>query len=131
MGTRLRNLKKNTKGLDEKERLTGKLIDKLTIYYDLAIRKNSDSVEKIKKKIWATLYHKISTNENPQHQNCPVGVDSWCTWQKTKASKKLAVYMHKPPQEKIFTALKPIYKDLSNDELLTRCLRGHRITTKV
>ncbi|XP_029177185.1 uncharacterized protein LOC114945237 [Nylanderia fulva] len=46
MGTRLRNLKKNTKGLGGKGKLTGKLIDELSIYYGLAIRRNHDSVEK-------------------------------------------------------------------------------------
>ncbi|EFN81035.1 hypothetical protein EAI_05560, partial [Harpegnathos saltator] len=29
-----------------------------------------------KKTIWATFYHKISTDENPQHNYCPIGADS-------------------------------------------------------
>ncbi|KYN27481.1 hypothetical protein ALC57_03136, partial [Trachymyrmex cornetzi] len=61
MGSRLRNLVKNTveetatkgktirkKTLFGKGKLTAKTIDKLTIYYGLAIRRNSDSVEKMK-----------------------------------------------------------------------------------
>jgi hypothetical protein len=104
-------------------------LSRIVIYFCLshrdAIGRNSESVKKMKKEIWAILYHKISTDENPQHQNCPVGVDSWCTWQKVKASHKLAEYTHKPPlKEEIFTAVKPIYEDLSNDKLLTRCLGG-------
>lgn len=37
MGTRLHNLKKQVKGLGGKNKLTGKLIDELSIYYGLAI----------------------------------------------------------------------------------------------
>lgn len=47
MGTRLRNLKKNTKELGGKGKLTGKLIDELSMYYGLAIRRNHDSVLKM------------------------------------------------------------------------------------
>jgi len=60
MGTRLRNLKKQVKGLGGKGKLTGKLIDELSIYYGLAIRRNSDSVEKMRNNIWATLYQIIN-----------------------------------------------------------------------
>jgi len=63
MGTRLRNLKKNTKGLGGKGKLTGRLIDDLTLYYGLGIRRNTDSVENMRKEIWATLYHKLSTDK--------------------------------------------------------------------
>lgn len=79
----------------------------------------------MKKEIWATLYHKISTDEKPQHQYCPIGENSWCTWQKAKASNKLSDYTHKLPfEDEVLNVVKPIYKDLSNDELLTHCLRG-------
>ncbi|XP_036147532.1 uncharacterized protein LOC118647217 [Monomorium pharaonis] len=69
IGTRLHNLKKVTKGLGGKGKLTGKLIDELWIYYGLAIRRNCDSVEKMRNDIWATLYHKMSTDEEPQHED--------------------------------------------------------------
>jgi len=51
MGTCLRNMKKKIKGLDGKGKLTGKLIDELSIYYRLAIRKNCSSVEKMRDSI--------------------------------------------------------------------------------
>jgi len=47
MGSRLRKLKQSTKGLGGKGKLTGKLIDELSIYYGLAIRRNYDSIEKM------------------------------------------------------------------------------------
>jgi len=126
MGTRLRNLKKNTKGLGGRGKLTGKLIDELTIFYGLAIRRNSDSIEKMRNDIWATLYHKLSTNKNSQHDKCPVGVDSWCSWQRSKALGTLSTYEHKNPMHKdVFDAVKPIYEELSSDSLLSRCLGGY------
>jgi len=51
MGTRLKNLKKKTKGLGGKRKLTTKLIDKLTIYYGLAIHRNPNSLETMKNEI--------------------------------------------------------------------------------
>lgn len=123
MGTRLRNLKKKTAGLGGKGKLTGKLIDELTIYYGLAIRRNPDSIEKMKNDIWATLQHKLSTDENPQHEKCSL---SWCAWKKAEAEGTLDSFEHKPPMsEEVFSAIKPIYEDLSRDDLLLRCLGGY------
>ncbi|KYN14574.1 hypothetical protein ALC57_13208, partial [Trachymyrmex cornetzi] len=126
MGTCLRNLKKSTKGLCGKGKLTGKLIDELTIYCGLSIRRNANSVENMKKEIWATLYHKLSTDENSLHGNCPQCANSWCSWQEACAENNLNSYKHKPalPIE-VFNAIKPIYEDLSRDDLLERCLGGY------
>ncbi|KYN18206.1 hypothetical protein ALC57_09489, partial [Trachymyrmex cornetzi] len=126
MGTHLRNLKKRTKGLGGKGKLTGKLIDELSIYFRLAIRRNCQSVEKMKIAIWATLFHKLSTDDNPQHDDCPTGEDSWCSWQKAKSLGTLDTYTHKPPMsDEIFNAIKPIYEQLTTDDLLTRCIGGY------
>lgn len=125
MGTRLRNLKKTTKGLGGRGKLTAKLIDELSIYYGLAIRRNHDSVDKMRKEIWATLLHKISTDDKPQHNNCPVGANSWCSWQVAKSTGQLSTYTHKTPMSRdVFRAIKPIYTELSRDDLLSRCLGG-------
>lgn len=96
------------------------------MYYSLSIRRNTDSVEKMRKDIWATLYHKLSTDEMPQHDDCPPGADSWCSWQRAKAQNTLDTYQHKPALSiEIFNAIKPIYEDLSRNELLERCLGGY------
>lgn len=80
----------------------------------------------MKKEIWATLYHKISTDEKPEHQFCPVGENSWCSYQKAKATNTLSSYTHKPSMsDVVFNAVKPIYEELSKDELLNRCLGGY------
>lgn len=140
MGTRLRDLVKKTvtdsetktgkkiqkKTLSGKGKLTAKMIDKLTQYYGRAIRFNSNSVEEMKKAIWATYYHYASTDAKPQHENCPSGEDSWCEWQKAAASNKLNNFKHSYsalPTD-VLQGIKPIYEDLSKDALLERCIGG-------
>lgn len=126
MGSRLRNLKKENKKIGGRGKLTAKLIDELSIYYGLAIRRHPDSVEDMRNEIWAILYHKISTDENPQHEKCPAGEDSWCSWQRARANNTLEEYSHKPalPIE-VFEAVKKIYEDLSAEDLLSRCLGAY------
>lgn len=85
MGTRLRECKKKNKGLGGKGKLTGKMIDKLTVYYGLAIRKNYESADNMRTAILATYNHYSSTNENPKHELCPAGAESWCEWQRAYA----------------------------------------------
>lgn len=122
MGTKLRNCKK-TKSLGGKGKLIAKLIKELIIYYDLAIHRHYDSLEHMRKAIWATFLHKCSTDEKPQHENCPTGEDSWCSWQKASTTGTLNNYKHKPAlSADVAEAIKPIYEDLSRNNLLERCL---------
>jgi len=126
MGSRLRECKKKTKELGGKGKLTAKMIDKLTVYYDLAIQRHCESVKDMYNAIWATYDHYSSTDEKPCHSRCPTGVESWCTWQRASAKGELASFKHdyKPLPPDVLTAIKPIYEDLSKDTLLERCLGG-------
>ncbi|KAG8236974.1 hypothetical protein J437_LFUL016547 [Ladona fulva] len=77
------------------------------------------------KAIWATVYHKSSTNDMPKHHYCPEGADSWCTWQRANAEGTLAQYKHKDALPQIvIDVITPIYEDLRRKELLERCLAG-------
>ncbi|XP_044586088.1 uncharacterized protein LOC123266122 [Cotesia glomerata] len=107
-------------------RLTGKVIDKLTVYYGLSIRRHYDSIEDMKSAIMATFYHYGSTDENPNHDMCPKGEDSWCSYQRAEASGELDTYTqdYSPLPPDVLKAIKPIYDDLSNDNLLSRCVGG-------
>ena len=144
MGKRLRDLVKNTveekeiktgknagkkrrsKVLGGKGKLTAKVIDNLSRYYGSAIRHNCDSVSKMKNAIWATYYHQQSTDENPQHEKCPSGENSWCPYQKALATTEVENFKHdyNPLPQDVLKAIKPIYEDLSKDELLERCVGG-------
>lgn len=131
MGARLRNLKKKSKGvklsdglpLGGRNRLTDGLIDELQSYYGNAIRQNLDSLKNMKEAVWATYFHKLSTDAKPEHGLCPRGRDSWCKFNKAKALK--INYSHKRSiPEPIMLAIKPTFRALANPELLRKCLHG-------
>ncbi|XP_039956397.1 uncharacterized protein LOC120772072 [Bactrocera tryoni] len=126
MGSRLRKLKKDTKGLGGRGdgTLTDKIINELSLYYGLAICRHPDSVEDMHNEVWATYYHKSSTNETPQHMYCPSGSSSWYKWQKAKVDGTLDDFDHENPplNGKVLKAIKPIYESLSDENLLLRCL---------
>lgn len=68
------------------------------------------------------LYHKLSTDVKSQHGKCPLGES---LWQKTTANNTLSTYSQKQALlQTVFNAIKPIYEELSSDDLLTQCLDG-------
>jgi hypothetical protein len=80
----------------------------------------SGNLDKMREAVWATFFHKQSTDENPNHGLCPTGEDSWCKFQKTNGAYK---HINSLP-EAIMTLIKPIYRDLSHPTLLKKCLHG-------
>ena len=78
-----------------------------------------------------TLLHCTSTDEDPHHELCPEGAESWCFYQKAQA---LGI-QPKPHDEELgenkmrlteyeLSQVKEVYDDLTNDELLRKCLKG-------
>lgn len=131
LGTRLRKLKRDMKGrklsdgksLGGRGRLSEEEIDKLQLYYGLAIRRHQGNLEAMRNAVWATFFHKASTDEYPQHGLCESGPDSWCGFQKAVSKGNVYPHKHSLPYE-VLEAIKPIYKDLSERSLLKRCLHG-------
>ena len=90
VGSRLRRLKNQNKGvkladgkgLAGKGRLTDGKIDVLQNYYGLAVRENLNGVDKLAKAIEASLYHVALADEDPQHDLCPDGENSWCGYKR-------------------------------------------------
>ena len=74
----------------------------------------------------ATLDHYCSSDKSPRQENCPTGADR-CKWRKAEATNQLASLKHPARliNKNVEKHIRPIYKDLLNDELLTRCLCGH------
>lgn len=134
MGKRLRTYKlqhskkllKDKKTLGGRGRLTGAAIDAVQLYYGLAIRRNaSEGVEAMKRAIWAEYFHLGSTDERPEHALCPTDNDTWCKYQKAKTDKtvyKHSDHFHLPTA--VLQEIKPIFKDLSNPILLSKCCHG-------
>lgn len=131
MGTRLRRLRaehKKTllpdgKRLSGKGRLTDNVITQLEEYYGSAIRSNG-TLEDMKKACWATFYHKISSDADPQHGLCPIGAESWC-----KYNRAAAHGLPCPPHEnslaqEIMEVIKPVYQSLCDPTLLKKCVHG-------
>lgn len=104
--------------------MTDAIINELTMYYGLAIRKNPESVEKMKNAIWATFDHKRSTDENPHHARCPEGPTNWCAWRKAEAAGTLNTFTHGKSllNDEMLNVIGPIYEELTADDLLKRCL---------
>lgn len=76
------------------------------------------------KNIWATFFHKISTNDEQQHGMCPAGADSWCGFNKAKAENKTFKHKDSLPYD-VMVEIKSIYRALTQTELLKKCLHGH------
>ena len=75
MGTALRKLKKENKGIGGKGKLTDAMIDKLQNY-----------LEAMKSAIYASLFHCASSKRRNLHHHCPDGPESWCRFKQDKAN---------------------------------------------
>ncbi|KAG8255287.1 hypothetical protein J6590_108642 [Homalodisca vitripennis] len=77
----------------------------------------------MRKAVWAIYFHLLSTDNSPQHELCPKGESSWCKYQKCLFSGDEYTHKNAVP-EPIMLEIKHIFKDLSNTNLLQKCLYG-------
>ena len=124
VGSRLRKLKKNTKGLGGKGKLTDKFIDKLQNYYGIAIRSNVGDLNNMQSAVIAAFFHCCSSNKNPMHGQCPEGPDSWCKYKKALHDKKQFLENSPGLPDSVIKTIKPIYFELCDQNLLKKCLHG-------
>ena len=132
LGSRLRSLKKRLgktpledgKSIGGTGRLTDSRIDKLQVYYGKAIRQNTHNIDSMKQAVMAIWHHSKSTDENPDHDLCPPGAESWCGFQRDEAN-GTADYQHEYPiPEAVADAIYPTFEALSDESLLSKCLHG-------
>ncbi|GFW35138.1 uncharacterized protein TNCV_5067031 [Trichonephila clavipes] len=131
MGTRLRRLKTKMRGqklsdgkpLCGRNRLTEAEIGRLQAYYGVAIRRNLSSVKDMQQAIWAIFLHKLSTDEKPQHGFCPSDSDTWCKFKKAELLGDTYHHKNSLPVD-VVEAMRPVFRDLANPELLKKCLHG-------
>ena len=127
-GTRLRRLKNENKhlklsdkkGLGGMGRLTDKKIDTLQNCVGFAIRSHPNDLDGMKKSVSAVLNHVASTADNPMHDECPDGPDTWCKYKLDRDKYKHRNGLPLPVRDFI----KPVFKDLAKEELLRKCLHG-------
>ena len=105
-------------------RLTDDTIDCLQTYYGTGIRNNVQDVKSMATAIWASLYHRASSDEKPLHMFCPPGASSWCGWKRVQAGQQQEYVHHHVLPAAIVEEVRPIYCDLTSRELLSRCLLG-------
>ena len=129
LGNRLRALRKSYQStktpLSGRGKLTDKVINSLQNYFGLAIRQNQGNFYPMKKAIGAVLWHSTDFGDDSyRHRFCPSGTTSWWKWKRDQAegSKRYKGTVNIPIW--IHELLKPIFTDLSSDDLLQRCLHG-------
>ncbi|GFT41462.1 uncharacterized protein TNCV_3942251 [Trichonephila clavipes] len=124
VGSRLRKLKKFTKGLGGKGKLTDKFIETLQNYFGIAIRSNIGNLSNMQTAVIAAFFHCCSTDKKPMHGQCPSGSDTWCKYQKAKQEGKLYKHRTAGLPNAILSTVKTTYMDLCDQSLLEKCLHG-------
>lgn len=119
VGCRLRKLKKNTKGLGGRGKLTDAKIDTLQNYFGIALRNNKGNLNQMIKACKASMYHVAG-----YHENCPYSKDSWCQYQLDKINSTSLYKKKNGLSLEIRKAILPIYLDLCKPEMLEKCLHG-------
>ena len=74
--------------------------------------------------MWSSFFHTLSTDEDPHHDRCPAGPNSWCFFQRALANNVEPRPHSKPLPRDIAQALLPVYRRLGDPQLLQRCLSG-------
>ena len=101
------------------------MIDRLQNYYGIAIRSNKNNLKGMQSTTKATLFHVASNKDHDlNYSHCPVGPNSWCKYDKYRVN---GTTIYKPgPGLPISIALKfsPIFEELSNGDLLKKCLHA-------
>ena len=105
-------------------RLTNARIDKLHVYYGLAIRLHTFDVDGMKEEVWVLLCHSASSDENPQHQTCSEGPKSWCKYNLVFLESK--PFKHPSPlPSAVADDLTSLYQRLTQDDIMQGCVGGY------
>ena len=111
--------------LTGKGKLTDKIVNSLQNYYGIAIRGNVGNLYQIKKAVGAILWHCTNyDDDDKRYQYCPRDATSWCKYQKDKVAGTQTYKKTINIPVWINELLKPVFKDLSSDHLLSQCLHG-------
>lgn len=71
--------------------------------------------------VWVTFNHKTSTDDNPKHDRCPPGSESWCKYRQAEAAGDPLSFKHPPLLTgKVQEIIRPIYEELTSMDLLER-----------
>ena len=129
LGTALLKLSKTAKlGGKGHGRLTKKKALRLQQYYRAAIAQHTGDADGMRNAVWATLFHCMSTDEDPHHNRCPAGIESWCFYQRALAAGEEpddhATALKHPLAYDVAEAMLPVYRRMSDPNLLKRLAKG-------
>ena len=103
-------------------RLTNKRINVFQNLYGHNISTNKGNPEAMSKAVKASLKHYCSTREKPQHDDCPPGPKSWCSYQRDLANGTTEHREIKDPiPEAIQSLMTPIFDKLGDPKFLEGC----------
>ena len=101
------------------------MIDRLQNYYGIAIRSNKNNLKGMQSTTKAVLFHVASNKDHNLHcPYCPLGPDSWCKYNQNRANGNNNYKPGPGLSISIVLKLRPIFEELSNEDLLKKCLHG-------
>ena len=129
MGTALLKLAKSAKlGGRGQGRLTKEKALRMQHYFRYALNAGVGDVDDMRQRVWASLFHCMSTDSNPRHTRCPTGDKSWCFYQRAVARDEEppahADNIRHPLAEDVAKAMMPVYTRMSDMNLLKRMQKG-------
>lgn len=123
-GKKVYQLLSDKKKINGRGRLTAGVIASLRSLYKKAILDNSQ-LGPMKQACWAVVRHQSSTDQEPDHGDCPTGPDSWCRYNRLETDEERKAYRHRSSLPKAIAKLmEPIWTALTSDDLLSACLHG-------
>ena len=101
-------------------------MNKMQCYFGMAIRSNTDSLFLMKKGVGAILFHCCTADYSAtSHRYCPQDENTWCRYWKAVNRGEGDTFEEKDGlPDSINKILRPIFDDVSNDTLLSKCLHG-------
>ncbi|XP_070546508.1 uncharacterized protein [Ptychodera flava] len=101
------------------------MINAFQVFYGIALRNNKGNVPEMSRQTKAILQHYSSTYKEPHHEYCPQGADSWCKWQKDKATGKTTYRpLQNPLAPAVVKAVEPVITKLADEKLLEGAKNG-------
>ena len=94
-------------------------------YYGMAICQNTNDLFAMRKSVIAMLMHNTNFDDaETRHRYCPKSIDSWCKYQKDILTGEKTYKDHVNLPVAIKKEVEPIFKHLSSQALLSKCLDG-------
>lgn len=91
-------------------------------FYGKAIRDNKGNAAAMSKATHAIIKHYSSIPENPQHEDCPAGEDSWCSYNQDLATGQTThLPMQDPLPQAVVNVIQPTFDRLGDETFLAGC----------